>query len=50
MGKAEWGRVSELAFREKLWTDVPIAVVLNVGVRYFAPEEHLTVSGDIFDC
>lgn len=49
VGKAEWKMASVLAFKENHWTEVSTAVILNIGVRCFAPEEHLATSGDIFD-
>ena len=41
---------SVLAFRENQGTEVSMAVILDVGMRYFVPEEHLALYGDIFDC
>lgn len=37
MGGVGWERVSVLAFREDQGREVSIAVILNEGVRYFAP-------------
>lgn len=49
MGKTEWERDPVLAFREKHWTEVSIAVILNVEVRYFPLAEHMAIPGDVFD-
>lgn len=50
MGDLGWEKGSVPAFRENQWTEVSMAVILDVGMRYFVPEEHLALYGDIFDC